>query len=157
MKRFKLILIIFLLIPFIVNANSITTNGEDADINVVVGEVEENNNVSDVEIKWKQMVFTYNVVENYVWNSETHEYTKTISDGYWTNNGNGITITNKTANKITIKPKYFSKVDYVNGKFSVNKLNIEAYSSKKIAFEIDGSLEKVNNNAKVGYITIEIE
>ncbi len=157
MRSLKFILAVFLITPLIVKADKVVTTGEDTNINIVVGDVESIDEVSDVEIKWKQMIFTYNVVENYTWNSETHKYEKNPTKTYWTNNGNSITISNKTANRISITPKYFSKIDYVKGKFSLNNLNLEAHSTKEIKFELSGSINQSNNNTKVGYITIEIE
>ena len=158
MKKLKIFLIIALIFPLLIKAETIQTSGDDANINVVVGEVEGSSEaVSDIEIKWKQMVFTYNVVESYTWDSETHKYVKVSNNSYWTNNGNSITVVNKTANQVSISPKYVSKLNDIIGKFNTEKFNLAAYANKTFQFELSGELEKEYHNAKAGYITIEIE
>ena len=131
----KLFILLLLIIPSIVFA----TNNEAS---VVVGEVDTEENqpndddkVIDVEIKWNNMIFTYNVENNYTWNSETHEYIKNKEKKYWTNNGNNIIINNKTNKKISLYPMYKSENKSITGKFDINKIDLDGNTRKVIKFE----------------------
>ena len=160
MKKLRLLLLFILLFPLIIYAKTITTADDDTNINVVVGEVDgssSGDSVLDFEIKWEPMVFTYNVVESFEWDSITHKYEKNSSKTYWTNNGNKITIINKSAKSFNVLPVYSSNVDYIKGEFNTGKFILNSYATKIITFNVKGDLESKFNNKKIGYITIEID
>ena len=151
----KKLLIIALFFPLFINAKSVNVD-EDTNINATVGEVEVYE-TSEVEIKWDQMTFTYNVVESYKWDSGTHKYSKVIEKTYWSNNGNKITITNKTTRKLEITPNYFGINNSIKGSFNCQKIAVDGNKTETINFNIEGAIEKKLNNTKIGYITIEID
>ena len=151
----KKLLIILLLFPLVVSAKAVDID-EDTNINIKVGAVDAYE-TSEVEIKWDQMVFTYNVVESYNWDSITHKYAKIVEKSYWSNSGNKITITNKNSKKVKITPNYFGINNSVKGIFDCSTINVESRKTETINFSVEGVIEKKLNNTKIGYITIEID
>ena len=148
--------LLILLIPSFIYANEIKTKDGESNMNAVVGEVEIAS-TNDIEIKWDKMIFTYNISKNYTWDSNTHKYIYKGENKYWTNNGNTITIINKTNKKIIVTPIFNSNNNNLTGKFNNNSLTINSFENKKLEFSLSGSINKTNTNTKAGHITINFE
>lgn len=137
-----------------VNAENLNeVNSYDATVNKI-----EDTQIYDVEIKWDNMMFTYNNTESYVWNSKTHEY-DLKNKKTWENEKNKITINNKSNYEIEILFNYESYKDYqkITGVFSKNKLNIQSKESDFSELNLSGKLdENTSEYKKIGEVTVTI-
>lgn len=123
--------------------------------------------VYDVDIEWGSMNFTYTVSGKKTWNSNTHQYTSTTSDG-WIANGNVITVTNHSNTGIKTNFTYTKGDNYesVSGSFSKSSFTLPTAENKTTdnpqltettALTLGGTLEEtVTNLTKVGTITVKI-
>jgi len=123
---------------------------------VIVGNVEESDDVITIKIDWNDLKFTYYYETDYIWNSVTHKY-DIFTKEYWSNKNN-IEISNASNKSIVVVPKYSGNLSGINGVFGDSRLSINSNTKKTITFGMSGVLDKkYTSYTKAGVITLQIE
>ena len=114
-----------------------------------------------VEIKWKNMEFTYHAAKVGEWDSEKHEY-KPATDAKWEGEGEIVVINHSNA-KITATPTYRAALGYGDATMTFNPAvlsiaSAEGGSAQRGTMTVTpgGSLPQMENQETIGTITLTI-
>ena len=92
---------------------------------VIVGNVEESDDVMTIKVDWDDLKFTYYYETDYIWNSTTHKYDVSKKE-YWSNKNN-IEISNASNKNIIVEPKYSGSLSGINGVFNDYRPNAKVF------------------------------
>lgn len=154
MKKKILVISTLIINSFLINVQALSIN-ETTSNTVIVGNVE--TPVYNIETIWGEMEFTYVEQINYIWNDETHEYTKGTNTNKWISEENYVDINNKSNQSINVEMSYTKTNSNITGTFDISKATIEPNSKERFTLVLGGKLE--NNNTeyqKIGFIYYKI-
>lgn len=126
--------------------------------------------VYGVDVKFGDMVFTYNAAAQGTWNPETHAYDNPGTAEWTCNEGaNEVTVTNHSNVAITVTVKYENaeNVNGITGKFGENATATfdldagvvgqkEAADKDTVALTVSGDITSEQNNTAIGTVTVTI-
>lgn len=138
----------------------------DIDVKAQYNDEITNPKIYSLDITWGAMEFTYNKAGSNVWNPNTHQYVTNTTDG-WAANGNSVTVTNHSNDKVGAFFIYASDPAYsgVTGQFDKGFVELKSAvgtsfseaPSGAAALTLSGSLPEGTTLTKVGAITVRLE
>lgn len=130
--------------------------------------------VYSVDVSWGSMEFTYTDGDvSKTWNPSTHQYTKSVGEGNWSNQAgaNEVTVTNRSNKALTATVEATTLDSYAGITATVDKASLSlpdasmgASTSKpghpsiaSTTISLSGALTDKNaNKAKIGSVTVKI-